>query len=517
MKSLTREELAGYSANSLRELAVSLAWQLDSAERINKNLEKQVELLAGELGAKNQAVLLASEAFDRLKHLKFGDSSERREDDSPLFGGANAEEEKKDPPKPRKRRSRNGRRPQPELPVQDINHTFSEEDVKANGLTVWEGQCETSEQISVIPSRIVLERHHRQKYFQDNAETGETTIVTAPGPLKLKEGSRYSIDFGIEVGLSKYEWHLPLTRQVNMLSEHGLEVKNHTLFDQIDTIAWYLKPTVFQGIIDAIKRSRVNIADDTTWKNLKKKSERATSKFYLWGVRSALATCFNVYEARSQAVAKDFLGDLEGFLVSDGHHSFRCLASDKLILANDWFHVRRKFCQAEKNFPEESKYFLTKIRELSKIEEELKGRPPDEILAVRKERSRPIIEELKKTADDISEITLPKSSLGIAFSYMNTLWAGLTVFLKDGEVPMHSNDIERELRSPAVGRKNHRGSHSLETAEVAAIWYSVIATCKQHEVSPREYLRATLRAILQKEPVKMPWEFAATIQDVILN
>ena len=65
------------------------------------------------------------------------------------------------------------------------------------------------------------------------------------------------------------------------------------------------------------------------------------------------------------------------------------------------------------------------------------------------------------------------------------------------------------LRANEHGRRNHFGSKTLETAEVAAIWYSVIETCRQNQVPTREYLIATLRAILSKKPVSMPWDWAA--------
>jgi transposase len=47
------------------------------------------------------------------------------------------------------------------------------------------------------------------------------------------------------------------------------------------------------------------------------------------------------------------------------------------------------------------------------------------------------------------------------------LWRSLTVFLGDPDVPMHSNDIERAMCGPAVGRKNHYRSRNMTTAAIA--------------------------------------------------
>ena len=340
-------------------------------------------------------MLFANESLQKMRHRLFGKKSERRagEDEAPLFAGkdeqANGEAAPADagagkPGNTRKKREDFGRTPQAGLDVRDVYHTHDAADVEEHGLRAWEGQYETSEMVTVVPSQIVLERHHRQKYFKAAEDSGEKSIVTAPGPLKLKEGSRYSLEFGVEVGLAKYHWHLPLDRQRKMMAGHGLDVSTQTLFEQIDTIAWYLEPIVVRGIVANIEASRVNIADDTTWMNVGKKDETSKDRFYLWAVTNGRATCYNVYDARSRKAAKSFLGKLKGVLVSDGAAAFKVLASPDLTLANDWFHVRRKFVVAENAYKEDASFFIDRIREMAKIESEIIGRPLDEILVARR-------------------------------------------------------------------------------------------------------------------------------------
>jgi hypothetical protein len=309
-----------------------------------------------------------------MRHLHFGRKSERREgeDDSPLFSlftqlsaakGENPEAGKASPeskePKPPIKR---GRTPQPQLAQREVPHTIDQATIEARGLKPFEGQFEESTLITVVPSRLVIETHRRQKYFEWDPETGTHKIIAADGPLKLKEASRYSIEFAVEVGLGKYKYHLPLDRQVHLLSEQGLKVSSQVLFEQVETVAWYLAPTLIKGIEEKIKKAPVNEADDTFWKNLESLKKRTRSSFFLWGVRNPEATLFSVYDARSQKVAADFLSGLEGVLLTDGHHSFRPLASDILKLANDWCHVRRKYEAAEKTFPAEAAFMLDKIR-----------------------------------------------------------------------------------------------------------------------------------------------------------
>jgi hypothetical protein len=520
MQALSQNKLETYDAATLRNLAVEQSQLLVVATKVIRKLEGVVEELTKELGAKNQKTLFAAQSLETMRRLHFGRKSECREgedeDDSPLFSlftqiaaaagdEASSDHPKPDQPKPKIKR---GRTPQPKLAERCVMHTIDAASIEARGLKAFDGQFEESTLITVVPSKLVIEKHQRQKYFEWDPENGTHKIVTADGPLKLKEASRYSIEFAVEVGLGKYRYHLPLDRQVHLLSEQGLNVSAQVLFEQTETVAWYLKSTLIKGIEEKIKAAPVNEADDTFWKNLESLKKRTKSSFFLWGVRNPEATLFSVYDARSQKVAADFLAGLEGVLLTDGHHSFRPLATVILKLAHDWCHVRRKYEVAEKTFAAEAGFMLDKIRVLFAIEEQIKGRPPDKVLEIRQAFSKPVIAEIREFLD--GQHALPESSLGKAHRYTNRLWPGLTVFLDNPAVPLHTNGIEGALRQPAVGRRNHFGSKTLETAQVAAVWYSVIATCRQHQVPTREYLIATLRAILTKQPVVMPWDWART-------
>jgi transposase len=481
------------------------------SEEMNRRLTKTIEKMSNELGARSQQVLWAQEYLDQLKKMKFGPTSERRMDeaDGPLFDHppeSQQDEEDEYVTIRKKKRTKFGHKKQPELPVEEKLFELSKEQQEQENVRPMVGQFEESELINVVPVRFIVQKNKRQKY--SSKDPTDPKIITAPGPIKLKEGSRYSMEFGVEVGISKYRWHLPLDRQVRIMKTHGLGVNSQTLHSQIDTIAWYLNPHVYRRFQEESKNHRVHVADESGWKNLSKKKQgkKKNKRFTLWALRNEKCTLFEIYDSRSQKVAENFLKDIQGVLVTDGYAVYQTLASPKLKLANDWYHVRRKFTVAEKNFPDESGFFIKKIRKLSQIERKIKESSLKDRLKTRQKESKPIVDEIKNYLDALST-ALPESSLGKGVSYTQKLWSGLTLFLEDPEVPFDTNSIERAIRGPVLGRKNHRGSHSLKTAEIAAIWYSVIETCKMHGVDARKYVTATLQAILKKEPVLMPWEF----------
>ena len=136
-----------------------------------------------------------------------------------------------------------GTRPQERLPV--LEHVSelpeNERDCKVcNGqLEAMSGQYEESEEITVTERSYTLLVHRRQKYrCRCNAN-----VTTAPGPLKLIPGGRYSLDFAAHVAVQKYSDHLPLERQVEIMARHGLQTTSQSLWDQLEAGAELLKPT----------------------------------------------------------------------------------------------------------------------------------------------------------------------------------------------------------------------------------------------------------------------------------
>jgi transposase len=505
---LTRESLSFLSPDQAKERALEYSNLCRVQQDLIKTMETQLQKMAEELGAKHQLVLFTQQQLEQLKSRVYGQSSERRPgtEGLPLFDAQEEENEKISYERKKKKRTEFGRTAQPELPKIEIIHELPKEEVESKNLEKIEGQFETSEVVNVVPAQFQLETHKRQKYRQkadpSDPEQKET-IITAPGVLKLKEGSRYSLDFSLNVGINKYNWHLPLDRQVRMMASQGLTCTSQVLYSQLDTVAWYLKAQLMPKINAEIHCSRVHQGDETYWENLGKNPK---SRFWLWSVRSGRAVIFEVFDSRSKKVAKKFLGELKGILLTDGFQGYACLANENLILANDWSHVRRKFIAAEKTHPAESFFFVNQIRLLFEIEDKIKGLSPLERSVIRNSESKPITEALYTQCVALKNV-LPKSPLGRAISYTLKLWKGLTVFLDHPDLPLHTNEIERIQRSPVIGRNNHQGSKTLQSAEIAAIWYSIIATCNLNQVNPFDYLKNTLEAILTKKPVLTPWEW----------
>lgn len=86
----------------------------------------------------------------------------------------------------------------------------------------------------------------------------------------------------------------------------------------------------------------------------------------------------------------------------------------------------------------------------------------------------------------------PQSLTGKAISYTQKQWPKLLTYLADGRLEISNNRMERAIKPFATGRKNWLFSNSVEGANAAAIIFSLVETCKAHDVNPYDWLRHAL-------------------------
>jgi transposase len=196
------------------------------------------------------------------------------------------------------------------------------------------------------------------------------------------------------------------------------------------------------------------------------------------------------------------LGTYRGVAVVDGYAVYEVLAraGPDLTLAHCWAHTKRKYDEIADRWPTACAAIRTRIDELYAIER-LVPRPFPGNAAVqaerhrlRQERSRPILDQIWEWAT--VQVGLPRSDFGKAVRYMVERWAGLTRFVDDPRIPLDNNAIERALRGPVVGRKNHYGSKSLRGTQVAALFYTLCETAKLVGADPHAYLTCAVEAAI---------------------
>src|SRR5881296_1925529 len=364
--------------DTLRKVAVLL-------DRENRHLHDRIQVLAAENDRlkKRTAVTLQRE-LDALKELLaqrdqviFGEKTEKRV--RPGDGTPASE---------RAPRRGHGPRVQPSLPILDIIHELDEADLTCpqcgGDLLEMKGQTEDSEEVTVVERRFTILKHQRKKYRC--ACNG--CVDTAPGPVKLQLGSRYSTAFAVEVAVNKYLDHLPLERQVRIMRREGLTIDSQTLWDQLATLAGVLQPT-YEALGRYVLEAPIVGADETWWRLMERP---AAKRWWVWSVTREDAVVYRILDTRSQQAAREVLAGYTGIVLADGYGAYDALAraGPRVTLAHCWAHVRRKFIEAEPHYPAPCGVVLELIGQLYTVEREVPALPAaagvataDEMLALR--------------------------------------------------------------------------------------------------------------------------------------
>jgi transposase len=88
------------------------------------------------------------------------------------------------------------------------------------------------------------------------------------------------------------------------------------------------------------------------------------------------------------------------------------------------------------------------------IENEIRGRPPDERKKTRQTRARPLLDSMHQWLNSMLGRLSKKSAVAAAIHYALGRWPALRRYCDDGRVEIDNNAAERALRAVVLGRKN---------------------------------------------------------------
>jgi transposase len=187
------------------------------------------------------------------------------------------------------------------------------------------------------------------------------------------------------------------------------------------------------------------------------------------------------------AYTSKLLKDFRGHLQTDGYAAYNVFDTQKgVTLLHCVAHARRKFVEARLNDQARADYVLAQIQQLYAIERTAADEQLSEadILALRQEEAIPILDSLGKWMQQAYMEVLPKSAIGMALDYSIQRWMRLMLYAMDGKLNTDNNPVENCIRPVAIGRKNYLFAGSHEAAQRSAMLYSLMGTCKLHDVIP---------------------------------
>lgn len=407
-----------------------------------------------------------------------------------------------------------------ELSDDELKNASEEMNLENPVASQWEkldGLVEESVMVTVVERKFLRKVIRRQKYKlkqEFNKTEKDVVLITAEHPeLRIVPGCGYSIEFSTAVIVDKFLYHLPYERQVREMASLGLQnMSTQVLYNVARLTSLHFESIVEEIKNEILSRSLVH-ADETTWPINNKKD----SDGYMWIVSNQFGSYYRFEPTRSGKVIKETLENYEGWLMTDGYSGYsqfkekkdKDVLALKIKLAQCHAHARRYFKDVEELNPEIKEY-LEFYKELSLYEKQAKDF--EDLKIIRQTKSKPLIEKMHEWLLD----QLPKSRAELGFrkaiEYSINQWPQLIKFLDDPVIPLTNNEAERSIRQVVMGRKNFYGSRSIDGADLAAMMYTIIESCKKFEIDPRQYILETLKASAAKQKTLTPYKFALKLR-----
>jgi transposase len=394
-----------------------------------------------------------------------------------------------------------------------------------------------TETLEVIPRQWKVIQTVREKFACRDCEK----ITQPPAPFHVVPRGWAGPSFLAMLLFEKYGQHQPLNRQADRFAREGVPLSISTLADQVGAAAFALMPVYRLIEAHVLAAERLHGDDTTVPVMAKRKTDTARLWVYVRDDRPFAgsdppAALFHYSRDRRGEHPRAHLASWSGLLQADAYGGYNELYKDgrapgPVIEAGCFAHARRKFFELadvegaarKKSRGERTGTIypialeaVQKLDALFDIERAINGLGPAERLAVRREHSAPLMDDLHDWLDAQLAKLSRNHDLAKAINYMLRRWPAFTRFLDDGRVCLSNNAAERALRCVPLGRKAWLFCGSDRGGERAAVLYTLIQSAKLNDVDPQAWL-ADVLARIADHPAKhlealLPWNWTPSIR-----
>ena len=355
---------------------------------------------------------------------------------------------------------------------------------------------EITEQLAVEPPKFYVNRYIRPKYASPDRRNGaKVGVKTASLPESPLERCKADVSLLAHIIVSKYADHLPLYRLEQIFQRYDIRIPANTMSDWVNGCAETLNP-LYRELREVVLAHDYLNVDDTPIDLLRKGKKKRQAR--LWSVRTGNGPpgiFFHFSEDWKNKNAVDLLAPFRGNLQTDGYSGYEKVGKrPEVTLLGCLAHVRRKFVEASRIGEQKARPFVLLLNLLYRIEHDIAALP-DSVsdankLELRQRRGKRVFRKLHKKLERAQ--VLPKSALGKAISYAKNHERILPNYLEELRFKPDNNAAEQAIRPVTLGRKNFLFVGSERGGETAAIFMSLIASCKANKVNPFAYLKAVL-------------------------
>ena len=356
-------------------------------------------------------------------------------------------------------------------------------------------------------------------------------MVQVPAPSRPIPGSMAGGSLLAYVLISKFDDHLPLYRQNEIIARMGADIPRSTLADWCGRSMRILQP-VIDRIEASVLGSDILHADDTPIRVLAPERRakgigKGVMQGRIWGYVcdqrpwAGTAPPGVVYRYAPNWKAEHVLahlGSASGILQADAYKGYAKLyepvadGEPRFREAACFAHWRRDFHDIWTSQKSEIAHeALERIGQLYDIERKIAGKPADIRQAIRQELSRPKLEALHSWAEKQLTRISTKGDLAKAFRYALGRWHAFSLFIDDGRVAIDNNAAERAVRPICLGKKNWLFAGSETGAETLARAMTLIESAKMNGLDPQAYITDLLNRIhdhkINRIDELLPWNW----------
>ncbi|MER8727761.1 IS66 family transposase [Mesorhizobium sp. M1027] len=388
---------------------------------------------------------------------------------------------------------------------------------------------DVTETLEVIPRQWKVIQTVREKFSCRECEK----ITQPPAPFHVTPRGFAGPNLLAMILFEKFGQHQPLNRQSERYAREGIDLSVSTLADQVGACTLVLQP--LHALIETHVLAAERLHGDDTTVPILAKGKTATG--YIWtyvrddrpfGGTSPPAALYYASRDRRQDHPERHLQDFTGILQADAYSGYNTLydpsrAQGPITPALCWAHARRQFFELAdiaanarrgKKAPAISPVALEAVKRIDAlfdIERDINGLTEEQRLAVRQERSAPLLMKLEEWLREERSRLSRSASVAKPIDYMLRRWGRFARFIEDGRICLTNNAAERALRGFALGRKSWLFAGSERGAARAAAMATLIMTAKLNDVDPQAWLADVLARIADTPQNRLhellPWNW----------
>lgn len=388
---------------------------------------------------------------------------------------------------------------------------------------------DVTETLEVIPRQWKVIETVREKFTCRDCET----ITQPPAPFHATPRGFIGPKLLATILFDKFGQHIPLNRQSARFKCEDIDLGVSTLADQVGAGVFAAMP--LYRLIEAHVLAAERLHGDDTTVPILAKGKTVTGRVWSYvrddrpfGGTSPPAAVYYASRDRRGEHPTRHLQSFTGILQADAYSGFNALydaarkpapITPALCLA----HARRQFFELA-DIAKNARRGRTaaaispialeavkRIDALFDLERAINGLAAAERLAVRQEKSVPLLADLETWLREQRSKLSRSSSVAKPIDYMLKRWSDFARFAEDGRICLTNNAAERALRGLALGRRAWMFAGSDRGADRAAVMYTLIMTARLNDIDPQAWLAdvfARIAAIPQNRLHELlPWNW----------